>query len=72
MLFRSNTTWNGWILREVYFENGEPLGHRERPWQGLTDEEIKDIVGLNGPDGVGQYTRGLFRKIEAKLKEKNG
>lgn len=44
----------------------------ERQWVGLTDEEIKDIVGRNDPDGVGRYTRELFRKIEAKLKEKNG
>ena len=44
----------------------------KRQWVGLTDEEIKDIVGRNDPDGVGRYTRELFRKIEAKLKEKNG
>jgi len=44
----------------------------KRQWVGLTDEEVKDIVGRNDPDGVGRYTRELFRKIEAKLKEKNG
>ena len=41
-------------------------------WVGLTDGEIKDIVGRNDPYGIGQYTRELFRKIEDKLKEKNG
>lgn len=44
----------------------------KRQWVGLTDEEIKDIVGRNDPDGIGRYTRELFRKIEDKLKEKNG
>jgi hypothetical protein len=24
-------TWNGWVLREVFFDNGEPCGHREPP-----------------------------------------
>ena len=44
----------------------------KRQWVGLTDEEIKDIVGRNDPGGIGRYTRDLFKKIEAKLKEKNG
>ena len=48
-----------------------PLAVR-REWVGLTDEEIKDIVGRNDPGGIGSYTRGVFNKIEAKLKEKNG
>jgi len=43
----------------------------KKEWVGLTDEEIKDIVGRNDPDGIGQYTRDLIGKIEAKLKEKN-
>ena len=44
----------------------------KKEWVGLTDGEIKDIVGRNDPYGIGQYTRELFRKIEDKLKEKNG
>ena len=43
----------------------------QREWVGLTDEEIKDIVGRNDPGGIGRYTRDLFKKIEDKLKEKN-
>ena len=39
-------------------------------WQYLTDDEIKEIVGSNG-DGIGGYTRELFDKIEAKIREKN-
>ena len=41
-----------------------------RKWQYLTEDEIKEIVGSYG-DGIGGYTRELFDKIEAKIKEKN-
>ena len=39
-------------------------------WQYLTDDEIKEIIGSYG-DGIGGYTRELFDKIEAKIREKN-
>ena len=39
-------------------------------WQYLTDDEIKEIVGSYA-DGIGGYTRELFDKIEAKIREKN-
>jgi hypothetical protein len=39
-------------------------------WQYLTDDEIKEIIGSYG-DGIGGYTRELFNKIEAKIREKN-
>jgi hypothetical protein len=43
----------------------------QREWQSLTDDEIKEIVGsYAGP--IKGYTRELFDKIEAKLREKNG
>jgi len=43
----------------------------QREWQSLTDDEIKEIVGsYSGP--IKGYTRELFDKIEAKLREKNG
>jgi hypothetical protein len=42
----------------------------KRAWQYLTDDEIKEIIGSYG-NGVGGYTRELFDKIEAKIKEKN-
>jgi hypothetical protein len=44
----------------------------ERPWVGLTDEEIKEIIGPWGDTPIKGYTRKLFDQIEAKLKEKNG
>jgi hypothetical protein len=46
------------------------LGKRE--WVGLTDDEIKEIIGPWGPTPIKGYTRKLFDQIEAKLKEKNG
>ena len=42
-----------------------------RQWQGLTDEEIKEIIGPWGETPIKGYTRKLFDQIEAKLKEKN-
>ena len=44
----------------------------KQPWQGLTDEEIKEIIGPWGDTPIKGYTRKLFDQIEAKLKEKNG
>jgi hypothetical protein len=43
----------------------------QREWRGLTDEEIKQIVGGWGSLPIDGYTRKLFDQIEAKLKEKN-
>jgi len=40
-------------------------------WVGLTDDEIKEIIGPWGDTPIKGYTRQLFDKIEAKLKEKN-
>ena len=45
-----------------------------REWVGLTDDEIKKILGPLGswgPTPVKGYTRKLFDDIEAALKEKN-
>jgi hypothetical protein len=43
---------------------------RKKEWQYLTENEIKEIVGSYG-GGIGGYTRELFNKIEAKVREKN-
>jgi hypothetical protein len=43
----------------------------QRPWVGLTDDEIKAIVGPYGDTPIKGYTRKLFDQIEAALKEKN-
>ena len=54
-------------------EGREPLYTTppQRTWVGLTDEEIKEIVGPYGDTPVKGYTRQLFDQIEAKLREKN-
>jgi hypothetical protein len=45
----------------------------KKEWQYLTDDEIKEIVsgGRIYEGGIGGYTRELFDKIEAKIREKN-
>ena len=43
----------------------------KREWVGLTDDEIKAIVGPWGSTEIKGYTRTLFDQIEAALKEKN-
>ena len=54
------------------YEAGYQAGMAEfKPWVGLTDDEIKAIIGHNHPEGIGSYARELFKQIEAKLREKN-
>jgi hypothetical protein len=48
-----------------------------KPWVGLTDDEIKEVLGLNESSwslsGVAlQHVMDDARALEAKLKEKNG
>jgi hypothetical protein len=43
----------------------------KREWVGLSDEEIKEIIGPWGDTPIKGYTRKLFDQIEAKLREKN-
>jgi len=43
----------------------------QRQWVGLTNDEIKEIIGPWGDTPIRGYTRKLFDQIEAKLKEKN-
>jgi len=47
------------------------LEPQKQEWVGLTEEEIKDIVGRNDSGDIGAYTRKLFKQIEDKLREKN-
>jgi hypothetical protein len=43
-----------------------------KEWQYLTDDEIKQIIGGYGNEGgINGYTRQLFDRIEAKMREKN-
>ena len=72
-----------WVYRDfddpVLIADGKPSPNNEplytnplkRQWVGLTDEEIKEIVGPYGDIPIKGYTRKLFYQIEAKLEEKN-
>jgi hypothetical protein len=45
---------------------------KKKEWQYLTNDEIKEIIGGYGNEGgIGNYTRSLIDKIEAKIREKN-
>jgi hypothetical protein len=46
----------------------EPL---QREWQGLTDEEIMEMLDYGQYGRVPEYARNFVDAIEAKLKEKN-
>jgi len=59
-------------LRNALDMANKIIDAQTRPWVSLTDEEIKEIVGPWGDTPIKGYTRKLFDKIEAKLKEKNG
>jgi len=71
---------DGFILRKekagdykaMYLKVRDELAElQQREWQSLTDDEIKEIIGPYGGPIKG-YTRELFDKIDAKLREKNG
>jgi len=53
------------IVVSMYAGALQRLVDKERPWVGLTDEEYTELWGMK-PDLL-----NFFRKIEAKLKEKN-
>ncbi len=44
---------------------------RKREWQGLTDEEIIELLDYGQYGRVPEYARNFVDAIEAKLKEKN-
>lgn len=65
------------IYGEHQFQNATgaelvPVYLHPKEWVGLTDEEIKEIVGpYYGDTPIKGYTRKLFDQIEARLKDKN-
>ena len=65
--FLKGMAWADAILRK---KNTTPPA-AQRQWVGLTDDEIKEIIGPWGDTPIRGYTRKLFDQIEAKLKEKN-
>ena len=65
--------WQSDSFESIPIEGWLPIytAPQQRPWVGLTDEEIKEIVGPYGDTPIKGYTRKLFDQIEAKLKDKN-
>jgi hypothetical protein len=63
---------NASAVNDLGFILESRLAQPERQWVGLTDEEIKEIIGPWGNTPIKGYTRKLFDQIEAKLREKNG
>ena len=62
------------VITKAFVPNPEPVGYMVVPvkeWVGLTDDEIKEIIGPWGDGPIKGYTRKLFDQIEAKLKAKN-
>ena len=57
--------------RTMKFESVNGIVAPQREWVGLTDEEIKEIIGPWGDTPIKGYTRKLFDQIEAKLRSKN-
>ncbi len=45
--------------------------HKKKEWQGLTDEEIMEMLDYGQYGRVPEYARNFVDAIEAKLKEKN-
>ena len=65
------TTVIGWRPGGKYVQVTVDDTENKRTWVGLTEEDIKDIVGRNDSGGIGAYTREMFKQIEDKLREKN-
>ena len=59
---------NAYVLAEREAAKQSPL---TLEWVGLTDDEIKEIVGPYGDTPIKGYTRKLFDQIEAALRSKN-
>lgn len=58
--FRDPVAWNGWMVREVFFDEGEPVGHRAH--KPLTDEEL-DALAID-EDGLPNSHFEFARAIE--------
>jgi hypothetical protein len=54
---------------EAYKQAGHDI--IERPWVGLTEEDIQDWIAAAPAGMLPLYLRNLIEGIEAELKEKN-
>jgi hypothetical protein len=66
--------WNDNDVAEYTAEQiGELFWLEPKPqWQGLTDDELREMLGYGKGGYIAEYTRNFVNAIEAKLKEKNG
>jgi hypothetical protein len=51
-------------------EDNRPL-YKKPLWQGLTDDDLREMLGYGIGGYIPDYTRNFVNAIEAKLKEKN-
>jgi hypothetical protein len=61
------------ILRKPRHEDDDDIQDYKKPWVGLTQEELCEIVGVstNDSDWNVNKVQEWLRKVEAKLKDKN-
>jgi len=61
------------ILRKPRHEDDDDIQDYKKPWVGLTQEELCEIVGLSTNDSDWNVfkVQEWLRKVEARLKEKN-
>jgi hypothetical protein len=60
----------GTIWNHKTSEDDTPL-YIKPQWQGLTDDELREMLGYGKSGYIAEYTRNFVNAIEAKLKEKN-
>jgi hypothetical protein len=63
--------WAGWVAAQPEQVDCPRCGHvcSQRPWQGLTEEEIQELR-LKSFDAIAT-NHEIYRAIEARLKERN-
>ena len=65
---KTNTEHREWYICP---KCSHPTPRFKDEWQGLTDEEIMEMLDYGQYGNVPQYARNFVDAVEAKLKEKN-
>ena len=72
---RPGKTQGAWIKidRAFYEEEFDDKFDTDREWKGLTDEELRNIIGISSADSDWNVLKVInwAKAIEAKLREKN-
>jgi hypothetical protein len=45
--------------------------YTKQKWQGITDDDLREMLGYDNGGYIPDYKRNFVKAIEAKLKEKN-